>query len=582
MDMNRTKMFWKKSAPYFAVVFLTYFFLILIAGVQAVDFAIPIDFNWDSTLFLVNMKTFFSGEWGIFDTIKNSALSAPYGLNLGSFPASDLNLILIILKVFAIFKIDFITSVNIYFFLTFFLTSIITLYVLKKLSVPNNIAICASLLYSFLPYHFLREVKHIVLATYFLVPLMVLVLFYIWQKKPLFYKKIGDTWCADFFSKKAIFVYVLLALVAISSIYYNLFFMFFLLIVGLSAYFYHKNYRHFTSSAIAVLILLVLTFINFLPNIIYMNNNPSENYTQRSFAQTEYYGLRVPQMLLPIDNHPIKPLAIMKANYNQNALYINESSMASLGFALSISFVALLFNFLFVRYKKFDVFQKLGFLSASSVLLAVSGGFLCYFAFFGLNQLRSCNRISIFIAFFALIALSLVLKKIQKKYNNRLCTLIIALFFILALFDVTSYTYNFAYKQNQIKKEVYSLTSLVRHIEAQGEDKIKVFTLPYLDFPEGRPQGLMYDYELAKPAVYSNKIQYSYGAIKDSSLDKKYKAYSELDAHTLVQVLRSDDFQGILIDVKGYYPYPEELLKLTKILGAPYVSPDNVWVYYKL
>ena len=582
MDMNKIKLFWKKSAPYFITAFLTYLFLLLIAGMGAVNFNIPIDFNWDSTLFLVNAKSFFNGEWGIFDTIKNSALQAPYGLNMGAFPTADLNLILIILKIFAIFKINFITSVNIYFFLTFFLTSLISLYVLKKMGIPNKVAICASILYSFLPYHFLREVKHLVLASYFIVPLMVLVLFYVWQKKPLFYKKVQDVWKFDLLNKKAIFTYIVLALTALSSIYYNLFFMFFLLIVGLSAYFYHKNHRHFVSSAFAVVILLFFTFVNFLPNIIYIKNHPAEDYTQRGFAQTEYYGLRIPQMLLPIDNHPLKPVARLKAGYNQNALFVNESSMASLGFALSISFVVLLFNFLFIRKSKFDSFQKLGFLTISSVLLTVSGGFLSYFAFFGLTQLRSCNRISIFIAFFALIALCLFIKKCVKKHNNRLVNLLVVFFFIIALFDQSSPAYNFAYKQTQIKNEVYSLISLVNHIESQGNTDLKVFTLPYLDFPEGRPSGAMYDYELAKPAVFSNKIQYSYGAIKGSHIDKKYKVYSELNAKALVEALRQDGFDGILIDAKGYYPYPEELLYLSKILGTPYVSPDNVWVYYKL
>ena len=367
-----------------------------------------------------------------------------------------------------------------------------------------------------------------------------------------------------------------------SIIFICFFFMFFLLIVGLSAYFYHKNYRHFLSAGFAVVILLFFTFLNFLPNIIYMKNNPTQSYTQRGFAQTEYYGLRVPQMLLPIDNHNLKPLAEMKAEYNQGALYLNESSMASLGFALSVSFVALLFNFIFIRKNKFDSFQKLGFLTVSSVLLTVSGGFLSFFAFFGLNQLRSCNRISIFIAFFALVAMCLFLKKMIKNRACKLYSLLVAFFFVVALFDISSYTYNFAYKQKHIKNEVYSLIELSRQIEAQSEGKIKVFTLPYLDFPEGRPSYAMYDYELAKPAIYSNRVQYSYGAIKNSDLDEKYKAYSTLSSKDLVRVLRGEGFDGILIDVKGYYPYPEDLLNLTKILGAPYVTPDNVWVYYKL
>ncbi len=582
MDMNKIKLFWKKLAPYFITACLTYFFLVIIAGINRVNFNFPIDFNWDSTLFLVNIKSFFNGEWGIFDTAKNSALSAPLGLNMGAFPTADLNLILIILKIFAVLNINFIAAINIYFFLTFFLTSLISLYVLKKLDIPNNIAIGAALLFAFLPYHFLREVKHIVLASYFLVPLMALALFYVWQKKPLFFKKCGEVWKFDLLNKKAVFVYVLLALTALSSIYYNLFFMFFLLIAGLSAYFYHKNYRHFASAAIAVIILLFFTFINFLPNIIYIKNNASENYTQRGFAQTEYYGLRVPQMLLPVDNHIIKPLAKIKTEYNEGALIVNESSMATLGFALSVSFVALLFNFLFVRKNKFDAYQKLGFLTVSSVLLTVSGGFLSYFAIFGLTQLRSCNRISIFIAFFALIGLCLFLKNITKKHKTRLCNLLIILFFVLALLDISSYTFNFALKQQAIKKEVYSLASLVNYIEAQSPDKIKVFTLPYLDFPEGKPSYMMYDYELAKPAAFSNRVQYSYGALKGSALDKKYQEYSNLNSQTLVQALRNDGFDGILIDTKGYYQYPQDLINLSKILGTPFVSQDGVWVYYRL
>ena len=126
------------------------------------------------------------------------------------------------------------------------------------------------------------------------------------------------------------------------------------------------------------------------------------------------------------------------------------------------------------------------------------------------------------------------------------------------------------------------MISLAAHIESQSAGEIKVFTLPYLDFPEGRPSYAMYDYELAKPSVYTNRVKYSYGAIKGSFLDKKYKAYSELDSKTLVSVLRMEGFNGILIDVKGYQKYPVDLIKLTDILGVPYVTQDNVWVYYKL
>ena len=58
---------------------------------------------------------------------------------------------------------------------------------MRRLGVSGPVAVVASLLYAFLPYHFMRGQYHLLLAAYFAIPLVVLLMLRLCEGKPLFF-----------------------------------------------------------------------------------------------------------------------------------------------------------------------------------------------------------------------------------------------------------------------------------------------------------------------------------------------------------------------------------------------------------
>src|SRR5207249_7101548 len=78
---------------------------------------------------------------------------------------------------------DSILAFNLFFLLTFPITTLIALFVLRRFGLSYGPALVASLLYAFLPYHLLRNCQ-LFFAAYYLVPLMVLVI--VWLQRDEF------------------------------------------------------------------------------------------------------------------------------------------------------------------------------------------------------------------------------------------------------------------------------------------------------------------------------------------------------------------------------------------------------------
>lgn len=80
------------------------------------------------------------------------------------------------MKLISLFIPDYASVLNLYFLLTFPLTTVISLFVMRKLNFSNTVSLIGSLLYSFMPYHFLRGEAHLFLSAYYLIPLMILLI----------------------------------------------------------------------------------------------------------------------------------------------------------------------------------------------------------------------------------------------------------------------------------------------------------------------------------------------------------------------------------------------------------------------
>jgi phosphoglycerol transferase len=182
------------------------------------------------------------------------------------------------------------------------------------------------------------------------------------------------------------------------------------------------------------------------------------------------------------------------------------------------------------------------------------GGFGTLFALLVTPLIRGTNRISIFIAFFSLLAIALFIDSINKKYvkteRNKLffnCALIGIL--LLGILDQTSPAFIPNYLSQ--KNEYLNDQNFVRSIEKVLPPDSMVFQLPYVPFPESPSPNKMDYYDLFKGYIHSKNLRWSYGAIKGRNMNF-HKILSEEPLDILLQRISIMGFDGIYIDRYGY------------------------------
>jgi phosphoglycerol transferase len=105
--------------------------------------------------------------------LDNPFVGVPGGQHLQAFPLPEAWHFLL-LKLIGLVVPHYAVVMNVYFVATFPVTALTALYALRSLSVSYPPAILGSLLFAFAPYHFWRGEYHLVLAAYYLVPLVVM------------------------------------------------------------------------------------------------------------------------------------------------------------------------------------------------------------------------------------------------------------------------------------------------------------------------------------------------------------------------------------------------------------------------
>src|SRR5437764_14098187 len=140
----------------------------------------------------------------------------------------------------------------------------------------------------------------------------------------------------------------------------------------------------------------------------------------RISGDAETYALKISQLLLPVSGHRLPALAALKSNYWQAAPLVNETDQATLGLVGSLGFAFLLvwaaFRLMGADFKSLNradqqTLSLAALLALAATLLATIGGLGSLFALLVSPQIRSYNRISIFIGFFALLAVVLLIDR---------------------------------------------------------------------------------------------------------------------------------------------------------------------------
>ena len=550
---------------------------------------VPLSYNGDALLHATFIKGLIDNGW----YWQNKYLAAPTGLEMYDFPAVDTVPILII-KFITLFTSNPFLALNLFYLLTFPLVTIFALFVFRQFNFSYGTSLVSSLLYTFMPYHFMRGESHLFLNAYYLVPLIVMLLLWVVSGK-LFRSDTGEgsTPILNLTRREVILSIVICVLAGSSGLYYPFFSCFLMLVAGVLAYARFKNLRAVVPAVVLTGVIAVTTLINVSPTLYYRYKHGDAGVTLRGPNEAETYALKIAQLVLPITGHRIGALRTRKDLYNTSPL-VNENDTAALGVVGTIGFIAL-FAFLFLGTRRNIVdpaqpgtlLHDLSLLNLASVLLGTIGGIGSLVAYLAFPGIRSYNRISIFIAFFALFTVSIgvdrIFGKTRTQTTRRLAFYVaLGLLLFLGVLDQTTKYYVPDYEGT--KASFSSDAAFVKSIERVLPPGDMIFQLPYVPFPEHPGFNKMVDYDHFRAYLHSSRLRWSYGAMKFRERDLWQKQLINLPTNRFVQALAFSGFSGLYIDRYGYSDKGQSKeAELSAALGvSPTVSQDGRLVFFDM
>ncbi len=557
---------------------------IIILDIPNFNIGMPIHLHGDGYGGIGVFKMIINGDFPWYLYPHTQSLSLPFGLSLGDYPL-PMFLDWVYVKFLSLFSSDPFIVFNLFILSSYFFVPLSSYFVMRKIRIEPMIAIVISLLFNYIPFHMLRT-DHYLYVGYFFIPIWTYYLLLLWNRKPLFFKrKVVDNTYAFDFSKKNIFIMALLVLSASWNYYYSFFFVFFIIVSALSAWAHNKNRYTLYSALIMMFLIIIPVGANMLPYMIYQQQHgKNEAIGQRSAGESERYGLKVTQLLLPLTDHRIKSWSNIKAEYNKGPL-INENKMATLGIVGSIGLLTLLL--MIIMRQKNTILSRLSILNISTILLATIGGLSSLFALLVTSQIRGYNRISIFIAFFSLLAIAIIMDRFSRKYSIKKPYLypLLMLLLILGLSDQSNSDMAFSQSKKDIlsaDSDKYFIKSIEQNLSSIKNPKIMQY--PYISFPEGRAVEQMGNYDELVGYIYSDHLRWTFGAVAGRESDAWLKALIRTNLPKQIMILKSSGFSGIYIDRRGYKDNAASLeKKISKLLNSqPFVSKDKSKSFFRI
>ena len=513
------------------------------------------------------------------------SMGAPAGLNFGAFPALD-NTHFLIIKAMSLVTGNYALILNLFYLLTFPLTTVTSLYVFRKLNFSYPAALAGSLLYAFLPYHFFRSYQ-LHMASYYLVPLMILVVLWVLAGDSIVRPWATGRWPNLHFDSKTIFALVVSILVGGCGIYYPFFSCFFLLLAGVIGSLQTRRIHHLLSALVLMTVISGAVLISMTPFLLYQRSHGTASTGARTVADAEVMGLKVGQLLLPIGGHRIPRLAALRARYNVGPL-TNENDTSSLGFIGAIGFLWLLVR-LFYKTPASLLLDHVSWLNIFGLLYGTIGGFAALFSLLISPQIRAPNRISPFIAFFSLLAAMFLVdrgyKWLERHKKHLVGAVFVFVLIVIGVLDQTTTTFFFIPEYKKIEAEYRSDAEFVGRIESSLPNGAMVFELPYMTFPENGPlQRITQDFELVKPYLHSTKLGWSYGAINGDYNDTWQRAVVVKPVPQFIDEIVANGFSGVYINRNGYADAAASLeAQLKTVLGAsPITNRDGTLLFFSL
>ena len=542
-------------------------------------------------------------------------LGAPYGQHYHDFPfADDLNPAMA--KVIGVFTSDWAVAFNTYYLLGFLLCALSAVWFFRVCGLGRWMTVVLAVLFAVAPYHFIRGESNLFLASYYCVPLAMVVVLRATRGESLWGRRRTMKYLPSIFLGRGAATVLILALVVYSGAYYGLFTAFLLALGSVFALVRRRDWRRLGGSVVAVGAVALFFVLALLPDILYTRTHGADDGALvRRVFDAETYGLKFTSLLLPPPGHPLAVLAAFRKYYDST--YPLPGERAALGLMAALGFLALLSVPVLALTGRFSgegrdpaglgrytTIGSLSFLTYAAFLIGTIGGLGTFVSFFT-SSIRGWNRISIIIALFALAGLGLATEAGGRRIDGRVRTrtqspldsrtrlwgrslaahfvpVIAVVVLVVGVADQSLIGAVPGYADN--KASSTSDQAYVDSLQQALPDDAMIFILPWQPFPESARANGLPESDQMKLWLHSDTLRWSGGGIKGRPQSDWPGVVVKKPVAQMVRDLATIGFAGISIHRTALKDAGKKWeAALTPLLGPPtIVSPDGAYSYFSL
>ena len=485
------------------------------------DLTTPMYYVGDTNLIHGFVQNVIESGW----VLNGPRLGAPFGEQTQDFPLGSENLEILLIRLIASLTGDAVSTVNLVFLVSFPLVALTAFWALRRLGISGAIAVVAAVVYSILPFHFLRNAHHLLLAAYYVVPLSCFVLVRAIDGRPMFgldsdrLRDGGRRWVP------VVGATVLAAIIASSGAYYAAFTLMLIVPATFIGWTQTRSRQIVISGILMTAAIVFFMVLNNAPTFVYwLQNGGNPDVPVRHPIETAHHQLIPVSLVMPVLGHRIGPLARLAARYS--GWYAGDDYTGENGDALGIfgalGFLLLLFVAvgavvgLFRHGRTWVRERRLAALTLVALAIVMAGGLSTLVALLVTAQIRAWGRMSIFIAFFAVLALAMVLSvgwRWARRRGWRIpAAIALAVIFGIAMLDQASPV--FAPQIQPTLNKFLGDRAFTQAVEASLPAGAAIYQLPYRQYPEAGPREDAVDYDNMLPTINSDALRFSYGGMK--------------------------------------------------------------------
>jgi phosphoglycerol transferase len=405
------------------------------------------------------------------------------------------------------------------------------------------LACILGILFALLPYGFVRNIEHLNLTIYFVVPLFIYCAWRLWGQEG-----------AKLSRREVVWLCVLALGCSLFMPYYWAMFLVLLAFVAMG----HLANLSLKGVAFCAVVGLAACLGFILQNVDTFIFRWQEGANPEAFGRSLWwmvkFGLYLPDMLLPKFHMylPWEQLAGKNYHWKIPEQIQGESQTAYIGIIAVLGLGILVIRGLArASAGKMSDQPALFWFAIVVFCFAVVGGVNYLLGAFGFQFLRASNRYSLFLAAIGLFYLALLLTRLKSK--PVLLAIICAAILPIGIYDQIPKIPEW---QKNLREQATERFLMDREFFPEMERRLPngamVFQFPVHGFPEIGPVHEMGDYEHFRPYLHTKNLRFSYGTVKGR---KGSDWQAKLDDNNPLEVttaLAAKGFGHVLINRRAY------------------------------